>query len=240
MAPLLPPPMASWAESVLGGCIYYKTVPLEGDHDGRLVKSKGILGKSFTGSVLASRMLICAGFLRAPQIQYVVKESAKEIKEITSTSLLWMKWATRLKPEQQPDPNGTSNIHSESIKYGIHNWAQHGICGSGVLLGVVNFYTDRLGTPPYDRMAAHAILLTDLLASAEAEGVTFQQADILVIRAGFIGPVLTRRCSAGIDHSEDAKRFLWDTHFAVMASGTPTTGPRRDRGLRRAYEASDH
>ncbi|KAH9912195.1 uncharacterized protein BXZ73DRAFT_107564 [Epithele typhae] len=204
--------MASWAESVLGGCIYYKTVPLEGDHDGRLVKSKGILGKSFTelpsGSALASRMLICAGYV--------------------------------------------SNIHSESIKYGIHNWAQHGICGSGVLLDVVNFYTDRLGTPPYDRMAAHAILLTDLLTSAEAEGVTFQQADILVIRAGFIGPYQSAtqvqrhewatalETFAGIDHSEDAKRFLWDTHFAVMASSTPTTGPRRDRGLRRAYEASDH
>ena len=28
-------------------------------------------------------------------------------------------------------------------------------------------------------------------------------------------------CSAGIEQSEDMKRFLWDTHFAAIASDMP-------------------
>ena len=43
-----------------------------------------------------------------------------------------------------------------------------------------------LGKLPYDPWTAHGIPLADLLACAEAEGVTFRVGDILLIRGGFM------------------------------------------------------
>ena len=103
-----------------------------------------------------------------------------------------------------PDPN---NVDPELIKFGIHStshlllfpqrealaysrilvdWAQHGICGRGVLLDMVKYYTDKHGKLPYDPFTTHPIPLEDLQAAAKAQGVTFQPADILIIRAGFM------------------------------------------------------
>ncbi|TFY70030.1 hypothetical protein EVG20_g2915 [Dentipellis fragilis] len=82
-----------------------------------------------------------------------------------------------------PDP---SNIDPEVIKLGIHNWAQHGICGRGVLLDLVRFYTKNGKDLPYDPWTSHAIPLVDLEACAREQGVTFRRGDILVLRVGFI------------------------------------------------------
>ena len=102
------------------------------------------------------------------------------------------------------DPN---NINPDLIKFGIHStsfdlsyivianeidypaltdWAQHGICGRGVLLDMVKFYTDKFGRLPYDPFTTYAVTLEDMLAAAKAQGVTFQPADILILRVGFI------------------------------------------------------
>ncbi|KAI0806673.1 hypothetical protein C8Q74DRAFT_1362285 [Fomes fomentarius] len=126
-----------------------------------------------------------------------------------------------------------TNVDPDLIKYGIHNWAQHGICGRGVFIDLVKYYTDLHGKLPYDPITTHAIPLQDILAAAKAQGVTFRPADILILRVGFIqrfyGATHEERDAlgskpetfAGIEQTEDMKRFLWDNHFAAIASDQP-------------------
>lgn len=66
------------------------------------------------------------------------------------------------------------------------DWAQHGICGRAVFLDLVRYFT-RNGDPlPYDPWSTHGFTVDELKACAEYEGVQFKQADILIIRGGFI------------------------------------------------------
>ncbi|PAV23350.1 hypothetical protein PNOK_0041800 [Pyrrhoderma noxium] len=125
-------------------------------------------------------------------------------------------------------------INKEDIKLGIQNWAQHGICGRAVFLDIVDFLT-RSGTIPlpYDPWTSHPISVAELEACARAEGVTFKQGDILLIRMGHTkryyesnqaekDALPTREeIFAGIEQSEDMKRFLWNNHFAAVASDQP-------------------
>ncbi|THG97625.1 hypothetical protein EW026_g4405 [Hermanssonia centrifuga] len=126
-----------------------------------------------------------------------------------------------------------SKVSEDLIKLGIHNWAQHGICGRGVLLDLVKFYTDGGKPLPYDPWTTHAISLQDLEACAKAEGVTFRQGDILLLRIGFMQRYYSAtpeerdalgskpETFAGIEQGEDMKRFLWNNHFAAAASDQP-------------------
>ena len=66
------------------------------------------------------------------------------------------------------------------------DWAQHGICGRGVLLDLVKYYTDLHGKLPYDPITTHPIPVTDIVKCAEVQGITFRQGDILLLRAGFM------------------------------------------------------
>lgn len=75
--------------------------------------------------------------------------------------------------------------------YYIHDccidWAQHGISGRGVLLDLVNFFTEGGTKPlPYDPWNTHAVTVKDLEACAAKQGVTFRRGDILVLRVGFM------------------------------------------------------
>ncbi|KAH9890456.1 hypothetical protein C8Q73DRAFT_792907 [Cubamyces lactineus] len=129
--------------------------------------------------------------------------------------------------------NSPADVNPELIKYGIHNWAQHGICGRGVLLDLVKYYEEKHGKLPYDPITTHAIPLADILDCAKKQGVTFRKADILILRVGFMkrfnGATEAERNSlgekeetfAGIEQTEDMKRFLWDNHFAAVASDQP-------------------
>ncbi|KAI0713746.1 hypothetical protein C8Q76DRAFT_469319 [Earliella scabrosa] len=126
-----------------------------------------------------------------------------------------------------------TNIDPDLIKFGIQNWAQHGICGRGVLLDLVKYYTDLHGKLPYDPITTHPIPVTDIIQCAEVQGITFRQGDILLLRAGFMqrfyGATQEERDGlsdkpetfAGIEQTEDMKRFLWDNHFAAIASDMP-------------------
>ncbi|CAL1711698.1 unnamed protein product [Somion occarium] len=129
-----------------------------------------------------------------------------------------------------PDPG---KIDPQLTKLGIHNWAQHGICGRGVFLDLVSYYTSG-GVPlPYDPWTTHAIALKDIQDCAKKQGVEFRQGDILLLRMGFIqrfnSATPEERLSfhgkpetfAGIEQSEDMKRFLWNNHFAAVASDQP-------------------
>ncbi|PCH38510.1 hypothetical protein WOLCODRAFT_130933 [Wolfiporia cocos MD-104 SS10] len=126
-----------------------------------------------------------------------------------------------------------SQIDPQLIKYGIHNWAQHGICGRGVLLDIVRYYTASGSPLPYDPWTTHAIPAEVLQDCAAKQGVTFKRGDILLIRFGFMqrynAATQAERDSlsgkeetlAGIEQTEDTKRFLWNNHFAAIASDQP-------------------
>ncbi|KAF2093849.1 hypothetical protein NA57DRAFT_68897 [Rhizodiscina lignyota] len=116
-------------------------------------------------------------------------------------------------------------------KLGIHNMAQHGIVGRGVLLDW-RAYALRKGIKhsPFER---HAIPLNELLEVAQEENVNFQPGDILVVRTGWteeyyklsdddkIGlPVREMRASIGVEASEEAFKWHWDNQFAAVASDT--------------------
>jgi len=129
-----------------------------------------------------------------------------------------------------------SEIDHARVKLGIHNWSNHGICGRGVLLDLIEYYTADGKALPYDPWTTHPISVAELEACAKKQGVTFRPADILLIRVGFIqkyyasdkdakatlngGPEVEH--FAGIEQSEDMKRFLWNNHFAAIASDQPS------------------
>lgn len=95
--------------------------------------------------------------------------------------------------------------YKHKIKLGIHSalsasrpsavrpnslsvdWAQHGICGRGVLLDMVDYYTDG-GKKPlhYDPWMTFGVTVEDLEGCAKKYGITFQTGDILLIRVGFM------------------------------------------------------
>ncbi|KAG5638949.1 hypothetical protein H0H81_008449 [Sphagnurus paluster] len=82
-----------------------------------------------------------------------------------------------------PDP---LNVDPQTSKLGIQNWVKHGICGRGVLLDLVRFYTEGGSDLPYDPFTSHAIGVADLEACAKKQGIKFRQGDILLLRIGFI------------------------------------------------------
>ncbi|KAF7314967.1 hypothetical protein MIND_00010800 [Mycena indigotica] len=124
-------------------------------------------------------------------------------------------------------------------RIGIQNWANHGICGRGVLLDLVKFQSKN-GVLPYDPWTTHGFSPAELEACAKAEGVEFRRGDILILRAGFIkkyyessqelrGSLRGKpETMAGIEQSEDMKRFLWNNHFAAIASDQPALEARLD------------
>ncbi|KAK0441291.1 hypothetical protein EV421DRAFT_1736759 [Armillaria borealis] len=130
-----------------------------------------------------------------------------------------------------PDP---MNVDPRLSRLGIQNWADHGICGRGVFLDLVDFYIS-FGNPlPYDPWTTHAIKVPELEACAAKQGVKFRAGDILLIRVGHIkrynessqeekDAVGSRdeETLAGIDQSDDMKRFLWDNHFSAIVSDQP-------------------
>jgi len=127
-------------------------------------------------------------------------------------------------------------IDPAHARIGIQNWADHGICGRGVLLDIVSHKTSLAAnkTLPYDPWSSYAVTVADLEACAEAQGVKFRRGDVLILRVGFIKQYYDasqaerdalqtkEETFAGIEQSEDMKRFLWNNHFSAIASDQPT------------------
>lgn len=105
------------------------------------------------------------------------------------------------------------------------------ISGRGVLL---DWYSWALGNDiTIDHFASHAIPLSQLLAVAAKQRVTFEKGDILLIRTGWLHsyrsltldqraamPYRKVRSSCGVEASEEAIRWHWDNSFAAVASDT--------------------
>ncbi len=112
---------------------------------------------------------------------------------------------------------------------GIEHWARRGIAGRGVLIDFPRFAAAHGMTfRPGERSVITAAQLRD---AAAWQGLQFQTGDILLLRTGWIEwygsldeaqraaiaqPGALQVC--GLEQSEDSLRFLWDNHFAAIAS----------------------
>lgn len=114
---------------------------------------------------------------------------------------------------------------------GIHHWTEKGgIVGRGVLLDYVA-YAARKGFT-YDPWTRHEITVEALEEMCAFEGVTLRQADILIVRSGFlrryndadpdeqVRGLQHNLCFVGLQGSERMIEWLWDHHFSALAGDT--------------------
>ena len=127
--------------------------------------------------------------------------------------------------EQIADPSNSVN--------GIHHWARRGIAGRGVLIDFARFAAaHNIAFAPGE---GSGITADQLQAAADWQGLKFQTGDILLLRTGWIewysGLNEAERAqlaepgalkASGLAQREDSLRFLWDNHFAAVASDTPS------------------
>ncbi|MFI7601303.1 cyclase family protein [Actinoplanes sp. NPDC049681] len=117
-----------------------------------------------------------------------------------------------------------------STRLGIHNWAESGIAGRGVLLDVVRFFAEQ--GREYDREATVLLDATTLDEIAAAQGVEWHGGDMLLLRTGWAESYLSKTEPQRVDFSYRAKspglarreavvRWLWDKQIALVASDTP-------------------
>ncbi len=115
----------------------------------------------------------------------------------------------------------------EGTRNGIQAWARRGIAGRGVLL---DYRRWALGNNiSYSPGQPHRITVAELEAVAQAQGISFQVGDILIVRCGWVEWYLTLseteriefakmpHTGAGLEQGEASLRFLWDNHFAAIA-----------------------
>ena len=126
-----------------------------------------------------------------------------------------------------------SQINGEpGTRNGIENWARRGIAGRGVLLDFKRF-AEHSGIP-FNPGERYGITAEQLQAAADWQGISFQTGDILVMRTGWIEwySNLTEEQRiqlaqpgamkiAGLEQCEESLRFLWNNHFAAIASDNP-------------------
>jgi hypothetical protein len=70
-------------------------------------------------------------------------------------------------------------------KIGIHNMAEQGIVGRGVLLDFHRWREETGSVPDYNAFETGSITLQNLLDVANHQGTTFRRGDILLIRSGW-------------------------------------------------------
>lgn len=119
----------------------------------------------------------------------------------------------------------------EGTRNGIQTWARRGIVGRGILLDYVRWAQQQQIS--YSPGSNHLITVAEIEAMAQEQEITFQTGDILLIRSGWIAWYLSlspdkREAFAvnppyqavGVSQGEETLRFLWDQHFAAVASDT--------------------
>lgn len=111
----------------------------------------------------------------------------------------------------------------------IHHMARRGIAGRGVLLDYARWAIKN--NPSYDPFERYEISVEELQLVADYQGVTFQPGDILMVRTGWIEAFerlgekvkekikdLKKPECAGVKACEDTFKWVWDNHFAAVAS----------------------
>jgi hypothetical protein len=134
--------------------------------------------------------------------------------------------------------------------HGIHHWARRGIVGRAVLADVARWRA-AVGRP-LDPAAADVIEIEDLHATLEAEGVSLETGDILLVRTGWLAwyrnlgsdgrEALSRETGSacGLQRGAGTARGLWDMHIAAIAADNPSLevmpfGPW-DRDVRQRWQ----
>ncbi|KAJ5902090.1 hypothetical protein N7495_002618 [Penicillium taxi] len=120
-------------------------------------------------------------------------------------------------------------IATDSPRIGLGFWAKKGIAGRGVLIDYVS-YAAKKGIA-INALTRQMVSLDEVLEIARESNLTFQKGDIFFLRVGL--PATWAAMSAeqrttysqqkvpqhaGIEQSERVLRFLWDNHFAAVAS----------------------
>lgn len=119
-----------------------------------------------------------------------------------------------------PDSNG---------RLAIHHMARRGIAGRAVLLDYGRWAAKN--NPSFDPFERIEITVEELDKVAKAQGVQFEIGDILMVRTGWMEAFerygdkvkekivdLENPSCAGVKACEDTFRWIWDHHFAAVAS----------------------
>ncbi len=123
------------------------------------------------------------------------------------------------------------DIQVGTKRLGVQRWAERGIVGRGVLLDVERYLAAQGARLDHEAAVAFDVALLDRVAASS--NVSFEQGDILLIhtgwsrhylqeldeegRAAFRGRGLR---SCGLVQSRQTLEWLWDHHFAALASDT--------------------
>ncbi|ORY93843.1 hypothetical protein BCR43DRAFT_551550 [Syncephalastrum racemosum] len=119
-----------------------------------------------------------------------------------------------------PGPNASDRL-------GIHHMARRGIVGRAVLLDYGRWRSAR--DSDYNPLVREEVPVEDLEQVAKAQGVTFEDGDILLIRYGWMESYENSSCairsdelgrpdSIGIEASEKTFGWIWDHHFACVGA----------------------
>jgi kynurenine formamidase len=114
----------------------------------------------------------------------------------------------------------------------IEHWAGRGIVGRALLLDVGTLLARE--NHDYHPSDPYAITTHDLERARETAGVEFLPGDVVLIRTGFLGwyaclDGLARKQladrdevpAAGLAHTEEMARYLWDSQASAVASDNP-------------------
>lgn len=117
---------------------------------------------------------------------------------------------------------------------GIDKWADRGIAGRGVLIDIAR-HRASIGSP-VDAGGYVGFGPQDVRDAADAQNVTIEQGDVLILRTGWIewyerASAETRKSLAedsltllrtpGLEGGEDVAEFLWDLHISAIAADNP-------------------
>jgi kynurenine formamidase len=122
-----------------------------------------------------------------------------------------------------------ADIHGgPGTKLGVDQWSRRAIVGRGVLLDVA-WQLSRAGRP-YDVDSSYPITVADLEETAEAQGVTIETGDIVLVHTGWLHFLLAQPPrdrerlieretlrAPGLEPSADVVEWIWDRHIAAIA-----------------------
>ena len=112
---------------------------------------------------------------------------------------------------------------------GIHQWAEHGIAGRGLLIDVAARLTRDTG---YDPFEPTPITADDVMATLDEQGVEPQPGDIWCLRTGWVQGYRKLDCearisyaadpaSAGLYADEEMARCIWNAHPGALCCDNP-------------------
>jgi len=109
----------------------------------------------------------------------------------------------------------------------LHHWHERGgLVTRGVLIDY-KAWADKQGIK-YDPFDMHKITLKDIEAVAKAQGTTFRQGDVFIVRSGFTKELsyksaeeqeksLGTHKGVGVEGSVEVAKWVWNQHFAAVA-----------------------